>query len=1063
MTAAWNYAAQSNTPGYCSAESVPVEDYANTNNRALCPTGGKTKGKNNNIAYGFDINFVEPDEGYEWCWQFRLDFGRGGVVYANGALATVYTNTDYSVNYMLGSKAGTSSTCSGGWCGYVNAGCFAFPKGMNNFTINVFEDCCDGPMKFQYQRHPVGSRPTGTAFDTAWRYLSASDLQEIASNTDPGRGGRRCTKEVGASAPIEPRTYTAVQSCLGNAGGSATYITVAEGVDNQEFRLPFAMNYPEDSSDTIGVFNFYVTNPNPHQVPVINFLPTKVTLHFDGLRFSVADRLRWKLTSPSGAVATVSGPPCTNIVSMGAKRIYDHSYSWLKDNLKHDLYGADYSWTYPGGVDVTRAECPQTDYTLITQKSISMEAMNSVIGTPAQGMWSLKMWIKTNDGGNAVGYFNTVRLVLLEKEVRKETYIGYKQGLSPPGSSIRNINTGDSNILDDANDLLAIHMNGKNQGMRMNPGRLEIGTGWYNTTTYQMNVPAGTAGKKIVVEYEAEYNCRPENNFTVDIDICDAPPTPSDLVLVSTSSSGATIKWNAGYGTNEATATYETRLQIMVSIDVNDVACTTNSNCAWIDIEGQATTVLDSTTGLRSLLVQDELFAASEYKMRLRNFQRTAGCASSVYSNPSNELTFKTCRRHCDACSVDQTCSVCDDTFRPATSSDTINGYVAGKECVAINGKCTLTSTPAGANDYQYAKYPETCSACTPVCTDCAPCPVSEERLGCFDSAPGLCNRCIQDHFKSWAGSISAMSSVCSSPPCRACLPCSICDLATEYEAGPCSAGADRICLPCWANSLPNEFGTSCVCEPGFGPHLDANDRPACTACPTGCSVCTIPDGGDSSGAICTQCKNEPPIIYALHSDAQGTCGATCTNGGTECAPSCPGDSGVSPAALADSLVCKICEQCAPGQERASCDGPCETCDDGSYKDASSSSWNATCAPCTTCATPYYAQTVCSSTNNAVCQHCGETPCGTGLIRIGCGGNTEGTCGASDVLSPSDFVICSLSIFSSPSLSPPPLPSFLPFFFTSAMRSFPLQEKRNALRAVRVVRARQARDSRVQR
>ena len=97
-------------------------------------------------------------------------------MYEDGKLAAVYKNYDWKVHWLRGSKAGTApDECWQGWCyngiqgdpgNYVDAGCYEYTQGPHNFSIHVFEDCCDGHSELEI--HLLCDRATN-----AWRLVAS--------------------------------------------------------------------------------------------------------------------------------------------------------------------------------------------------------------------------------------------------------------------------------------------------------------------------------------------------------------------------------------------------------------------------------------------------------------------------------------------------------------------------------------------------------------------------------------------------------------------------------------------------------------------------------------------------------------------------------------------------------------------------------------------------------------------------------------------------------------------------------------------------------------------------
>ena len=207
--AAWIKAKTAPTrKGYCNDvdHTYLITDYSRTRNAFMCsgndppwtdPATGvvePNEGAVDNLAYGFTVLFEEPNPvgTWRWCWRFKLDFGRGGVVYEDGKLAVVYKNYDWTVHWLRGSKVGAApDECFRGWCyngiqgdpgNYVDAGCYDYTQGPHNFSIHVFEDCCDGIQQVQFSRGVLGGG------DPPFVDLTDTALDDIINNND----GCRC-------------------------------------------------------------------------------------------------------------------------------------------------------------------------------------------------------------------------------------------------------------------------------------------------------------------------------------------------------------------------------------------------------------------------------------------------------------------------------------------------------------------------------------------------------------------------------------------------------------------------------------------------------------------------------------------------------------------------------------------------------------------------------------------------------------------------------------------------------------------------------------------------------
>ena len=250
-----------------------------------------------------------------------------------------------------------------------------FEHQLNNFTMNVFEDCCDGTQQMQFSRGLAGE-PQPPFVD-----LTDTALDDIQND-----GG--CTGVAGYGAPMEPRlpavrcSKSTPEECAlaENIGVPPYTLNLASGPD-QLLILPMAVNWPEDEAVS-QTLRFTV----PPIAGAVLFKPTKIALAFDGLRFGHAQQLRWSITSPSTATATAmqSGPPCTLATSFGSQgflvaRATDCSnpidtavsvgvtavctdYAWQTEELKNNKWGADYKWTSHGAPVVSNSECPSTAF-----------------------------------------------------------------------------------------------------------------------------------------------------------------------------------------------------------------------------------------------------------------------------------------------------------------------------------------------------------------------------------------------------------------------------------------------------------------------------------------------------------------------------------------------------------------------------------------------------------------------------------------------------------------------------------------------------------------------------
>jgi len=455
------------------------------------------EGSNNNLMYRYEISFFEPEpvEPYKWCFRTKLDMGRGAMVWFNGNPVVIFKNSvrlslivamdllhtllthtlslslsplslflslslsplqpplgprtknpppisqDWSVKYLAGSNVGiTTKTCQSGWCynnvrddvgNYVDWGCFDVGPGNNNFTALIFEDCCDGTQQFQFARGPAsGGTPP---------YI---DLDEDALG-DIMRGPGGCTGEEGIFGPLEPRVFrTELPDVLENSPESYPpfELNMAQGVPNQKFRLPMALNWPgysfsapvlkvsekihtylnkEDARNVVPRLAMQrhpflnTTPPHTHThththatmlfqfyVPAyaVAFKPTKISLRFGGLRYGNAEHLRFSIQSPIATVPSVQhGPPCSGVTGMGGKKfrqdmnvkflvkgnqyVGTETYLWQDSYLKNNMLGADYTWTTHGGHEVTSVTCPSEPNENVPQKMIHSEALGDFLGT----------------------------------------------------------------------------------------------------------------------------------------------------------------------------------------------------------------------------------------------------------------------------------------------------------------------------------------------------------------------------------------------------------------------------------------------------------------------------------------------------------------------------------------------------------------------------------------------------------------------------------------------------------------------------------------------------------
>ena len=76
--------------------------------------------------------------------------------------------------------------CKGGWCGFVETGCFELGRGPHSWEIFAFEDCCDGVQRVQFRHYPLG---TSTEIlddnsEDGWHSVTDDNLEEYAEQTE---------------------------------------------------------------------------------------------------------------------------------------------------------------------------------------------------------------------------------------------------------------------------------------------------------------------------------------------------------------------------------------------------------------------------------------------------------------------------------------------------------------------------------------------------------------------------------------------------------------------------------------------------------------------------------------------------------------------------------------------------------------------------------------------------------------------------------------------------------------------------------------------------------------
>ena len=595
----------------------------------------------------------------------------------------------------------------------------------------------------------------------------------------------------------------------------------------------------------------------------------------------------------------------------------------------------------------------------------------------AEGLWLVKMWThipsgatSTSDSDETAGYFEDMELILEDDGQGDHPTVRrfIPMGNTPFQSSIHAISVG----TEYSSTLEALYPDDSfgEYSKSMQPGTALIGLApetMYNTTNYKISIPSSAAiASSFELTYKAQYSCLFKSVQKVKINVCTAPPAPIALEATHLSANGVSLKWNPNF--TPTNTVYESIVSVQVGTG------------PWIKVEGSSPSSLDATTFLRSLHVDGALRPATTYNVKVQNYFQTAGCSGPVISGDSNILVIKTCEKFCSACALaDQMCSICELTYIVAPAGAAAPAIV-GKSCINGNPKCPPTPAPPApcTTSTCFAQFEDGCSSpCAFECVNCVQCPIGSERKGCYDTSPGYCSSCEIDFYKE----------VMNDQPCTKCVECTL----TQYEDTPCTMNNNRVCKTCWANSAPNTFGTSCDCNKGFAKVIGATGTVTCEPCEEGCDECTF----SGTTSTCVKCTNDgnAGTIYALQSSG-GMCEADCAgvaNVNRVCDAACPSSEG---AVLQPNggLQCEACLTCAKGLERLGCNAFCTPCLANMYKDVPGTSWNRTCAPCSVCTAPNYAQTACSSSENTVCAPCSGNTCPAGHIRVGCGGTDAGAC-----------------------------------------------------------------------